>query len=132
MHDKLMKMMKAKKMKGADMSDTEKDAKMSVLKDLQKMAAEAMSGRLHGLKKVTVAGDSPEAIEEGLDHAKSMLEGDEMEHEEHEAKESPEHEMMEDLHDGDMGEEESEDESEDDLDAKIQKLMELKKKKGMK
>lgn len=132
MHEKLMKMMQSKKRKGEDMSSTEKDAKMSVLKDLQKMASEAMSGRLHGLKKVTVAGDSPEALEEGLEHAQEMVEGEQMEKEEHEAKESPEHEMMEDLGDSEMMEESEDEESEDDLDAKIAKLMELKKKKGMK
>lgn len=130
MKDKLMKMM-AKKKESGDMSEPEKKAKMSVLEELQKMATEAMAGRLHGMKKVQVAGSSDEALEEGLDKAKELIGGEEEAEEAAEGSEeesediSPEEASME-------VEDDMEDMDESELDAKLEKLMALKRRKGMK
>lgn len=61
--------------KGREMSPMEKKAKMGIMKDIQEMASKSMGGKLDGLKKVTVAGSSPEAVEEGLDKAKEIVSG---------------------------------------------------------
>lgn len=66
---------KKKKDAQGEMSDVEKSAKSSVLEDLRDQASKAMSGKLHGLKKVTVASDSGSGLEHGLDKAKEMLGG---------------------------------------------------------
>lgn len=123
MKDKLMKMM-AKKKESGDMSEPEKKAKMSVLEELQKMATEAMGEKLHGMKKVQVAGSSDEALEEGLDKAKELIGGEEEESEEG-GDISPEEASME-------VEDDMEDMDEAELDAKLEKLMALKRRKGMK
>lgn len=70
MNEKLMKLMKGKK---HGLSDTEKRAKMDVVKDLRSTAAEAMKDRIGGLKKVSVASDSEEGLKHGLDKAKEIL-----------------------------------------------------------
>ena len=58
------------KKKKSDMSDVEKDAKKSVLGELRQTADDMMKDKLSGLKKVTVASDSPEGLEEGLEKVK--------------------------------------------------------------
>jgi hypothetical protein len=126
--DKLME----KKKKDKPMSDVAKDAKTSVLKDLQSMASNAMKDGLKGgLKKVTVASDSPEGLKAGLEKAEDMVEGklgaiDEKDADtdlEDAAEELP-------IHAGgaEEGEDEMEDCSEEELDAKLEKLMAMKKK----
>ena len=145
MHEKIAKLMAKKK--GRPMDELEKEAKMSVIKDLGAAASEAMRGKLDGLKKVTVASDSPEGLTHGLKKAEEIVQGmpgmkDAAEHDE---------EMMEDAEDGegrdgdelaggvesdedaeDMAEEghdgEHEDMSEEELDAKLAELMDKKKK----
>lgn len=118
--DKLM----AKKKK-PEMDPMEKEAKMSVIKQMMDLAHEAMGEKIGGLKKVTVASDSPEGIKAGLELAKHKI-GDlsekheddgieefpasEEESAEHEASENPEEEM-----------------SEHELDAKLEELMAKKK-----
>jgi hypothetical protein len=68
------------------MSDMEKNAKMSVLKDARDMAASAMGKKLHGLKdgaEAHVLSSSKEGLSAGLDKAKEMLDSgpmDEMDH----------------------------------------------------
>ena len=143
--DKLMD----KKKKDKPMSDVQKDAKMSVVEDLRDMASKAMKDGLKGgVKKVSVASDSAEGLSKGLEMAKkiadskklgsmdemkedgneldnaeeelpnSPVEGEEnLESSEEEASESPEHE-----------EAEGEDMSEEEIDAKLAKLMDMKKK----
>jgi hypothetical protein len=81
------------------MSDMEKSAKMSVLKDLKQQANEALGGKLKGMKKVSVLAKDEEGLEKGLDKAKEIVGGMEEMSEESEDQEE-------------MGEEES-DESED-------------------
>jgi len=148
----LQKLMEKKGSEGKMLSDTEKEAKMSVIKDLQDRMSDMMHDKLGGLKKVTVASNSPEGLEHGLDKANEMLgkmpsekeegemvadaedgsdRGDDMlsggedeESAEHEASESPEQESAE--HEGE--------EDEADLDRRIQELMKKKamlSKKGM-
>lgn len=60
-----------------------KDAKMSMLQELRNsmsgMMKDDLSGAKNGLKKVEVAGSSPEAIADGLDKAKEMVDGEESE-----------------------------------------------------
>lgn len=73
MLDKLMKLKK----KGSEMSDVEKDAKMSVMKDLRDRAASSLGEKLKGMKKVSVASDSEAGLKEGLDKAKEIMEGKE-------------------------------------------------------
>lgn len=66
----------AAKQKEKGMSPMEKDAKMSVLHDLHKMASDAMANHMTGaMKKVTVASPDEEGLEHGLDKAKDMLHG---------------------------------------------------------
>ena len=161
MNDKMGKLFakKAKDKKGSMMGDTEREAKMSVLKHVGDMASDMMKGRLDGLKKVTVASDSASGLKEGLAKAKDMLAAKEegMEEEasgdeegaEHEAMESPEYEAAEHgekmmSHDGlEMDPirakkleiepmEEGEDMDESELDAKLQRLMKLKERMSAK
>lgn len=106
--EKLIELLKKKKREGAEISDVEKEAKMSAVKDLSGMASEMMGGKLKGLKKITVASDSAEGLKEGLEKAEEIVE----------AKSEPEEEM----------EEESSDEmSSEEIDAEIARLIEKKK-----
>lgn len=57
------------KEKKGKMSDMEHKAKLHVLNGLKDMASKAMGGQLKGLKKVTVASNSPEGLEFGLKRA---------------------------------------------------------------
>lgn len=105
-----------KKKKGeGEMHPSMKKAKMGVLKHLSDMASEAMGGKLHGLKKVTVASDSEEGLKHGMEKAKDIVEGGLPEAEE---SESPEMEESE---------KESEDEglSVEELEQKIAELKAL-------
>lgn len=108
-------------------------AKSSVLEDLMSDMFDQDGDKVKGLKKVTVASNSPKGLEKGLDKAKEML-GDEgiadedmpegEESAEHEAEESPELEASE--HEG-------EDEmSPEEIEAKIAELKDLLKEKKMK
>lgn len=107
--EKMMKLMKKKGEK--KLSDNEKEAKLSVAKEMRDMASGMMGEKLKGLKKVTVASDSKEGIEEGLEKAKDMVE-------EMPGEEKPEMEASES--------EESEEMSPEDIDQKIQELLKLK------
>lgn len=130
--DTLHKLM-AKKKKDKPLSDTAKEAKMSVVKDMQKMAADAMrDGLKGGLKKVSVASDSPEGLKKGLEKAEELVESGLTGEEEMEEKEPGEElaEAEEEVPSVTPEGEENLDEecSEEELDAKLAKLMELKKK----
>lgn len=135
MLEKLMEMKKGKK----PLSENEKKAKMSAVKDLSSIAKEAMSDGMKGLKKVTVASNDEEGLKSGLEKAKELL-GDK-----DEATEDAEEVVGADL-DGDAEEGESEEHKEavlgeekepsemspEELDAKIKELMTIKKMKEMK
>jgi hypothetical protein len=72
-------------------------AKASAIKNLMGSLKEVMGGELKdGLKKVTVASNSPEGLAEGLDLAKKVVPTGMGESEEEELGESPELESIED------------------------------------
>lgn len=69
----------------------EKDAKLSAIKNMRKMAGDMMADDMKSMKKVTVAAPDQESLEAGLEKAKDVVEDmpeDMME-------ESPEDEMSE-------------------------------------
>jgi len=68
-----LKKLREKKAQMGKMHPMEQKAKMGVVSDLQKMAEEAMGDRLKGMGKVTVASDSPEGLEHGLEHAHDII-----------------------------------------------------------
>ena len=131
-----MKDMKEKFGKKKGLSDVEKEAKMGVVKDLRDMAHSAMSDRLKGLKKVTVASDSQPGLEHGLDKAKELLHGqsgDMLDASESEEGESPMHEAaesaeMEASEHAEGGEEAAM--SKEELQAKIEELQKLLEEKA--
>ena len=73
-HDKLKHMLSKKR----NLSDHEKHAKMDVLGHLKDMATEAMGDKLGGMKKVSVASNSPEGLQHGLEKAKQIVSSPEM------------------------------------------------------
>lgn len=74
MKEKMMKMLAKKK----DLHPAQKQAKMDVVNELRQMASEAMHDKMDGLKKVSVMSDSKEGLKHGLDKAKEVVSGDEM------------------------------------------------------
>ncbi len=126
MIDKLMKLKEMKKGSG-EMRPVEKNAKMSVLKDLIGEAGNEMSSGLHGLKKVSVMAPNQRGLEKGLDKAKQLVEGSS---EEESSDMSPE--MADEMGESHEGMECSPEEMEmspEELDQKIQALMKLKEDK---
>lgn len=103
-----------------------KDTKLKVLKDMRKVASDAMGEDIKGsMAKATVIGKTPEDLEKGLDKAKEIV-GEEVESED----ESPDLAEM-------LGEEEDSEENEGDelleecdtpekIDEMIKKLSEKK------
>lgn len=75
MHDRMSKILHKKR----DLSENEKKAKIDVVQHLRDMASEAMGDKMDGLKKVSVMSDSPEGLKEGLDKAREVVSGPEME-----------------------------------------------------
>lgn len=71
MMDKLKKLKDKKEMH--KMHPMEQKAKLHVLDDMSKMADDAMGDKLKGMNKVTVASDSQEGLEHGLDKAHDLL-----------------------------------------------------------
>jgi hypothetical protein len=59
------------------MSPNSKKAKLTVLNELKKLSSDAMKEDLAGMKKVTVASNSPEGLKKGLEKAEKMIEGKE-------------------------------------------------------
>ena len=116
------------KMKG--MSPNAKKAKLTALKEAHGMAKKMMEDDLKGLKKVTIASDSPEGLKAGLEKAEDLIEG-EVEDSSCEACEGEGCGECEESED-ESSDEESEDEqpelSEDELEAKIAELMKMKEK----
>lgn len=89
----LQELLKSKK--GKEMSEDGMSAKMTALKDLRSMANDMIGKDLQGLKKVTVASDSPEGLQAGLEKAEDIVGGEENEEmsemsEDEEMPESPE------------------------------------------
>lgn len=77
-----MKDLKAMMGKDEAGDSMKKDAKLSVLKQLRQMAADMVGddvkGGLDSMKKVTVAAPDKSGLEHGLEKAKDMLAGHEM------------------------------------------------------
>lgn len=73
------KLMAKKKGDSEEMDPMYKNSKMSMLQALRDEMSGMMKDDLHpdNMKKVTVAGDSPDAVKMGLEKAKDMLGGDE-------------------------------------------------------
>lgn len=117
--DKFEKLLDKKKKGGKELSDVERDAKMSVVKHLKSLAGDEMSNRLKGMKKVSVSSDSPEGLKAGLEKAEEMVDKMKGESEDEESEEMAEHDSDEDL-------------DESGLDAKLEKLMKLKESKSKK
>lgn len=113
-----------KKMYGKN-DEMKKDAKMSVLQELRKMASgmmgedlkKGMDDKLSGLKKVTVAATDDMGLKKGLSKAKEML-GDGMDQ-----SEDPSDEM-----DSEDSMEMEECKTPEEIDAKIAELQDIKKK----
>lgn len=146
MMDKLKKVLDGKKSK---LSGVEQEAKMKVMQALSEEMGGAMKDKLKGLKKVTVASNSPEGLKKGLQKAEEMVAGKspEMGNEEseceackgsgcpacemmEEASESPEMEESEDEESEDEEEEKSAEEmTPAELDQKIAELQALKQAK---
>lgn len=78
MNDKFQKLIDKKKKAGHELSPVESAAKHSVLNDLKGMAGKAMSDKLQGLKKVSVASDSEEGLKHGLEKAHEIVSGKQM------------------------------------------------------
>lgn len=130
----LEKLMMKKHGEGKVLGKAAAKAKSSVLEDLMSDMFDHDGDKVKGLKKVTIASNSPKGLEKGLDKAKEMLgekgmseedmpEGEESG--EHEAEESPEMEASE--HEAD-----EEEMSADEIEAKIAELKDLLKEKKMK
>ena len=105
-------MFKKKKEEGMDPLD--KEAKLTAISEMKKMAEDAMSEKLGGLKKVTVAAPDEESLKAGLEKAEDIVES-----------------KMEGEDESEMEDEESSevaDMSEEELDKKIQELLALKSK----
>jgi|RhiMethySRZTD1v2_1073278.scaffolds.fasta_scaffold1809181_2 hypothetical protein len=108
--------------KKKEMSEAEKKAKLSALKEAHGMASDAMKKGLDGVKKVSVMAPSKEGLKKGLDLAEKMVG-------EQEDEDSELGEKMEDAQAGyEDQQESSEPMDEDEIDAEIQRLMELKAK----
>lgn len=141
MNPKMMQMLMQKKEEGKMLSPMEMKAKMGVLDALDAMCSDEMGSKLSPLKKVTVASDSPQGLESGLDKAKSLL-GDDHESDDSEETHGDElaDEDMDDMGDEDGHEEmladsspedeESDSMSPEEIDAQIAHLMALKNKKA--
>jgi len=74
---KFERLLEEKAKKGKKMSDSERQAKMDAVKDIDGMASKMMGDKLAGLKKVTVASPDKKGLEKGLDVAKELLSADE-------------------------------------------------------
>lgn len=153
LHEKLKKMMSGKK----DMPKHEKDVKMNVVNHMRAEALDAMKHKMgSGAKhQVSVASDSPEGLQAGLEQAKQvvgqdpsqmggdsdsalrMSEGGDVP--EHDTSTAEEAQMVHDAenpeHDALSAHEEhdpEEDMDEDELNAKLEKLMKMKESRSKK
>ena len=127
----LHKLMAKKSKEGKKLSGAEKKGKEDTLQSLIDDMMDMDSGKVKGLKKVTVASDSPKGLSKGLEKAKELigdaptggLEDEEMP----EGEEMMEEEMPEGEESSEMESEEAEDESldtEEEIEAEIEKLKE--------
>lgn len=109
MKDKMVQ--KLQKKQESDMSPDEQKIRLDILRKMIDQMDNEMGNQFNKVKKVTVAADSPEGLEEGLEKAQSLVAGEASE---------------------DSGEESEEVESEEgedsmDMDAKLKELLMKKK-----
>jgi len=124
--------MAKKKSEGKKLSGAEKKGKEDTLQSLIDDMMDMDSGKVKGLKKVTVASNSPKGLEKGLDKAKEIVGEAPMSEEMMSDEEMPEGEEMmeEEMPEGESEESpemEAEDESldtEEEIEAEIEKLKE--------
>lgn len=132
MKHKLHQLMKKKADKGEVLSENHAKAKSGILEDLIGEMMDMEGDKVKNLKKVTVASDSPEGLEKGLDKAKEIVGNKdlapEMMSEEMPEMASEEEESEEEAPEMEASEEESEEEGEEkkvaDLEEEIKKLKE--------
>lgn len=119
--------MKAKESNGKPLDSKSSKAKKEMLDHLSGLMKDHMSS---GLKKVTVASDSPEGLEKGLEKAKEIVEKKEVPDMEDEAEDMSEEDSGEKIPFSDDSEEESQDEemSAEEIDEMIKQLQEKKAK----
>jgi hypothetical protein len=117
------------------MSPAAQKAKLTALKEANKMASDMMKEDLSGLKKVTVASSSKSGLKEGLEKAEEMIEGEEKDCSECPGcphctgeDESEDMEMASESEDEEDEQEATEPMDIDELEAKIQELMKMKSK----
>jgi hypothetical protein len=122
MPNRLMRLMEEKAQKGKKMSDSEKLAKISAVKDLESIASKMMGDKVSGLKKVSVAAPSPEGLEKGLEVAKNIVKKAE------DTEESDSIETQEDSEEVEATEEDSEESEEDKIARLEEELASLKMK----
>ena len=123
------------------LSPIEQKASSQVLDALRKETQGMLKGKMDGLKKVTVASNSPEGLKKGLDLAKKVVPASEElgepsdlqdeGSEDEEAGESPEEEASEQAEGSEIEGLTAEEEamSPEEIDHLISKLLELKSKK---
>ena len=92
--NELHKLMMKKKEKGDTLSDAHGKAKSGILQELIDEMMGMDGEKVKGLKKVTVASNSPSGLAKGLDKAKEIV-GDKMLSGHEDEEEMPEHEDME-------------------------------------
>ena len=73
---KFNKLMQEKKMKGHTLSGAEKKAREETLGSLSDHMNDLESDKVKGLKKVTVASNSPKGLKKGVDMLKEGMEGE--------------------------------------------------------
>jgi hypothetical protein len=125
----MIKMLEKKKKSGKELDPMYASSKMSVLQQLRDQMAGLMKDDLQPgkMKKVEVAASDEEGLKHGLDKAKEVLSGSEMEPMEEKDEGSPEEERAESPEE--KAEEMAMDASDEDLDAMIKKLEEMKQHK---
>lgn len=125
MDDKFKKLMSAKS--GKKMHPLDKKAKLAAITDLHEQAKKAMGEKLSGIKKVSVMADDKEGLEEGLEKAKELLEGEESEESEESSEDEKEESAEEQVMEAEEGSEMHPEMAMDAIEEKIAKLMEMKK-----
>jgi hypothetical protein len=127
MKHKLENLMRKKAEKGDVLSKSHAKAKSGILQELMDDMMGMEGDKVKGLKKVTVASNSPMGLKKGLEKAEDIVgempEGEEMPEDEKMAEEEPSEEM-EESPEMEVAEEEGEEENVEDLKAEIEKLKE--------
>lgn len=123
----LHKLLAKKKAEGKKLSSMEKKGKEETLQSLIDDMMGMDGDKVKGLKKVTVASNSPKGLEKGLDKAKELIGNAPVSEEMMSDEEMPEGEeemMEEEMPEGEESSEMEDEESAEDVEAEIEKLKE--------